>query len=174
MLFWRLTLKGLFSGNLTYVLFFYLATLFVLCQWLDKPAVLRDVNVFQTEAVHRLGHAKYRPSSYSLDATREKGISNFPHENLSVKMIWLFQRSKNLQNGGQFSATVIMVSFFILSLFFLRARFTSNDQIFSWNGLICNSCAIKFHWYQWRRQRWRPSEQLCWYEGTSQGRGSSS
>lgn len=41
-----LTLKDLFSGNLTYELFFYLASLFVLCQWLDKPAVLRDVNVF--------------------------------------------------------------------------------------------------------------------------------
>lgn len=51
MLFWCLTLKDLFSGNLTYVLFFFRASLFILCQWLDKPAVLRDVNVFQTKAV---------------------------------------------------------------------------------------------------------------------------
>lgn len=45
-----LTLRDLFSGNLTYELFFFFASLFVLCQWLDRPAVLRDVNVFQTKA----------------------------------------------------------------------------------------------------------------------------
>lgn len=63
MLFWRLTLKDLFSGNLTYELFFYLASLFVLCQWLAVPAVLRDVNVVQTKALLWFQHAKYKLSS---------------------------------------------------------------------------------------------------------------
>lgn len=60
-LFWRLTLKGLFSGNSPSLLFFYAASLFVLCQWLSKPAVLRDVNVFHTKAVQWFQHANYRP-----------------------------------------------------------------------------------------------------------------
>lgn len=50
-MFGRLALKHLFSGNLTYELFVYVASLFVLCQWLAQPAVLRDVNNFQTKAL---------------------------------------------------------------------------------------------------------------------------
>lgn len=69
-LFWRLTLKGLFSGNSPSLLFFYAASLFVLCQWLSKPAVLRDVNVFQAKAVQWFQHANYWPSA------PETGITN--------------------------------------------------------------------------------------------------
>lgn len=42
--------KSPLSGNSPSLLFFYAASLFALRQWLSKPAVLRDVNVFQTKA----------------------------------------------------------------------------------------------------------------------------
>lgn len=77
-LFWRWTLKGLFSGNLPCLLFFYPASLFVLCQWLSKPAVLRDVNVFQTKAVQWFQHANYRPSA------PEAGITNMEISQIST------------------------------------------------------------------------------------------
>lgn len=180
MLFWRLTLKDLFSGNLTYELFSYLASLFVLCQWLDQPAVLRDVNIFQTKALLWFQHAKYRSSLQNLDVTRETGITNSSNENLLLEIVCNYEC---LEVIARYSCTcfghVSLIQVFLsvyLSIFAVQ-KMLHTALIFLFNslnpfsdGLICETYVlkwtlntIKFHWHQCD---WDGADALCssgWY-----------
>lgn len=157
MLFWRLTLKHLFSGNLTYELFFYLASLFVLCQWLGEPAVLRDVNVFQTKALLWFQHAKYKPSQWSLDATRETGIT---------KPLASSKLSSEIGRQTMAQMTLNIYSLCCLIFYFQRWQHLLSCVVGTaahMNDLKPPKPILRSPLNSNTQERWY-SEQRCWYE----------